>query len=521
MEHFELNDKKQISALKITEEQVISQIELFKKGMPYLKIDRPCTIGDGIRSISKEALKDLAEIFYEYGKERQPIKFVPASGAASRMFKTLFNFKNQYPQIQRDSVALKARNRDKDSLYLLAFMDGIRQFAFYDDLKSVMGENDLNAETLIDEGHFKEVVDYLLGQKGLGYAQLPKALLLFHKYPDGNRTAFEEHLVEAAYYSKDAYGICRLHFTVSPEHKQTFENFLKKIVRRYEKHFGIRFSVGFSVQERATDTIAVDLDNKPFRLNDGTIFFRPGGHGALIENLRHINGDIIFIKNIDNVVPDRLKDQTFQWKRALGGCLIQIQQKIFSYLEGLTKKPLDEGFLDEALEFTKNYLCIIPPKGEDVMSINEKQAFLITKFNRPIRVCGMVRNEGEPGGGPFWVRAKDGSLSLQIVERAQIDTKSEEQKSIFRSSVYFNPVDIVCGVRDRHGKAYDLRQYVDPEAGLISIKSKGSRELKALELPGLWNGAMSGWITVFFEVPLITFNPVKTINDLLREQHQP
>jgi len=383
-----------------------------------------------------------------------------------------------------------------------------------------MSEDGLDIDTLTDDGHFKEVIEYLLGQKGLGYTQLPKALLVFHRYADGNRTAFEEHLVEAVEYVRDVNGMCRLYFTVSPEHKQAFEDFLRKIVPRYEKHYGIQFSVEFSVQERATDTIAVDLENKPFRLNDGTIFFRPGGHGALIENLSNIDGDIIFIKNIDNVVHDRLKDQTFQWKRALGGCLIQIQQKIFFYLERLTKKPLDEELLDEAIEFAKNDLYIIPSNSEDMTSSKEKQAFLISKLNRPVRVCGMVRNKGEPGGGAFWVKSKDGSLSLQIVESAQIDPESEEQQSVFRSSMYFNPVDIVCGVRDRHGKAYDLRHYVDPEAALISIKSEDGRELKALELPGLWNGAMSDWNTIFIEVPLITFNPVKTINDLLREQHQ-
>ena len=523
MEHFKLsdNDKKQIGKLGISEEQTISQIELLKKGVPYLKLDRPCTVGDGIRAVLKEELKELAKIFDEYGREREILKFVPASGAASRMFRTLFNLNNQYPQIQRDSVILRAQKGDKDNQHLLTFMDGIRKFAFYDDLKSVMGENDLDTDTLTDDGCFKEIIGYLLGQEGLGYAQLPKALLMFHRYSDGNRTAFEEHLVEAAEYVRDANGICRLHFTVSPEHKQDFEGFLKKIVPRYEEHYGIKFSVEFSVQERATDTIAVDLENKPFRLNDGTIFFRPGGHGALIENLSNIERDIIFIKNIDNVVHDRLKDQTFQWKRVLGGCLIQIQQKIFSYLKRLKDEPLDEELLDEAIEFAKNDLCIILPMDECVISVKEKQAFLISKFNRPIRVCGMVRNEDEPGGGPFLVSSKDGSLSLQIVESAQIDPGSEEQQSIFRSSIYFNPVDIVCAVRDRHGKAYDLRHYVDPEAALISIKSKDGRELKALELPGLWNGAMSDWNTIFVEVPLITFNPVKTINDLLREQHQP
>ena len=514
-------DKKQIRALGITEDHVLSQIERFEKGAPYLKLDRPCTIGDGIKVISEEELEALTVIFKESTTKRRLTKFVPASGAASRMFKALLRFNNEYTQTQRTSIASQAQQGDGDSQHVLAFMDGIRQFAFLDDLESAMAVDGLDPETLISSGEFKEVIDYLLTQKGLGYAQRPKGLLKFHKYPDGNRTAFEEHLVEAANYAKDGKGTSCLHFTVSPKHRKRFEALLETIRSRYKENYGAHFDVSFSVQEKSTDNVAVDLENKPFRLNDGSILFRPGGHGALIENLNDTKGDIIYIKNIDNVVPDRLKDQTFLWKKALGGYLIKTQQKIFYFLERLAEGPPDKVLLEEALEFVEHDLCIIPPGSQALTSDEAKQDFLLSRLNRPIRVCGMVRNQREPGGGPFWVEDRDGSLSLQIVETAQIDPESEAQQSILRSSTHFNPVDIVCGVLDWEGKAFDLRHFVDPEAVFISMKSKEGQDLKALELPGLWNGAMSYWHTIFVEVPVITFNPVKTINDLLRKEHQP
>ncbi len=513
-------DKKQIEAREITQEKVISQIEMFKKGAPYLELNRPCTIGDGIRSIAEEELKQLSMIFEEYAPRKGLIKFVPASGAASRMFKTLLRFNNEYEQIQKNSIASKTRQGDKDNQHLLTVIDGIRQFAFYNDLKSVMAGDGFDADTLIGSGEFKEIIDYVLMQKGLGYAKLPKGLLKFHKHPNGNRTAFEEHLVEAADYVRDKNKMCHLHFTVSPEHRAGFDALLETVRAQYEEYYGVRFSVNFSIQEKSTDTIAVDVDNNPFRDSDGTMLFRPGGHGALIENLNKLKGDIIFIKNIDNVVPDRLKDQTFLWKRVLGGCLIQTQQKLFHYLEKLSAGPMDDELRHSAFEFAENDLGLRPPHGQGFTNEQEIQDFLVSKFNRPLRVCGMVKNVGEPGGGPFWVEAKDGSLSLQIVESAQVDSESEEQQKILISSTHFNPVDIVFAVRDFSGNPFDLRKYVDTGAVFIAGKSKDGRELKALELPGLWNGAMADWNTIFVEVPLITFNPVKTINDLLRKEHQ-
>jgi len=399
-------------------------------------------------------------------------------------------------------------------------MDGIRRFAFYEDLESALAGEGHDMEAFIEADRFKEVIDFLLTEKGLGYAGLPKGLLRFHKYETESRTPFEEHLVEAADYARDENRVCSIHFTVSPEHREGFETLLESIRSPFQDKYNARFDVTFSVQEKSTDTIAVDPDNSPFSQKDGTLLFRPGGHGALIENLNNLKGDIIYIKNIDNVVPDRLKGETFLWKRLLGGCLIRTQQKLFSYLEKLTAGPADREFLREAFEFAENELCISPPDGRDFTSDGEKQDYLVGMFNRPVRVCGMVQNVGEPGGGPFWVKAGDGSISPQIVESAQVDRMSEDQQKILTSSSHFNPVDLVCGVRDFKGEPFDLRAFVDHNAVFISQKSKDGRDLMALELPGLWNGAMAHWNSIFVEVPLITFNPVKTINDLLRKEHQ-
>jgi hypothetical protein len=515
---FTKDDLNQIRRIGTTPEKVLSQIDLFKKGTPYLKLVRPCTAGDGIRSISADEIKQLAAIYEKKSPGESLIKFVPASGAASRMFKTLLQFSNGNVKIEKDMITPAARQREGDSRDMLTFMDGIRRFAFFDDLNSVMAKDGLDIDGLINAGRFKEAIDYLLTSKGLGYASLPKGLIKFHHYPDAARTAFEEHLVEAAHYVKTGAGVCSLHFTVSPEHQQRFEDLLRDVRARYQKKYDAQFQVEFSLQKTSSNTIAVDLDNQPFRLEDGTLFFRPGGHGALIENLNSLSGDIIFIKNIDNVVPDRLKEHTFLWKKVLGGCLIQVRQKIFSYLERLIKGPASSELIQETFDFVSAELCIAP---SDRQNLTDKQDFLINLLNRPTRVCGMVKNVGEPGGGPFWVDSQDRSRSIQIVENAQVDPDSEGQKRILASATHFNPVDIVCAIRDFRGAPFDLRRFVDPGAVFIAEKSNNGRAIKALELPGLWNGAMADWNTVFVEVPLITFNPVKTINDLLRGEHQP
>lgn len=517
---FSREDLNQIKDLGIREEQVVSQLEAFQRPEPYLRLKRPCTMGDGIRTIPEEELPKLFEYHREAANQGRCLKFVPASGAATRMFELLLWFYTYESSLKRDEIARRAEAGEPKCKDLLVFVVGVHRFAFFDVLKQVMAKAGLDIHALMEGGRFGEIFEYLLTPRGLNYANLPKGLLKFHRYPDESRTAFEEHLVEAAEYVPNDRGICRLIFTVSPEHQEGFEMLLQRVRNLYETKYHVQFQVNFSMQKQSTNTIAVDLENRPFRLDDGRLLFRPSGHGALIQNLNDLKGDIIFIKNIDNVVPDRLKGPTFTWKRALAGHLAKIQKRIFSYVEKLTAGIDEDQLLNEALEFGRTELLLSIPGGQRLGSTREKRKFLLSRLNRPLRVCGVVKSQGEPGGGPFWVEGRDGALSLQIVEEPQVDPDSVGQQEIWGSATHFNPVDIVAGVRDYRGNPFDLRQYVDPNAILITRKSKDGRELKALELPGLWNGAMAHWNTIFVEVPLITFNPVKTINDLLRPEHQ-
>jgi len=518
---FTESDLEQIRILGVTEGQVQSQIAIFEKGRAHLKLSRPARVGDGIIRISEDAMETMNLHHQEAASTGRMLKFVPASGTASRMFKVLVKFNNENEMISREELARRAAQGEQEAKECLTFLDGIRRFAFFEDLKRVMSQNGFDLESLLGKGQIKEILEYLLTVKGLDYASLPKGLLKFHRYHDGSRTAVEEHLVEAAAYVQDAAKRCRIHFSVSPEHRDGFTAFLEGVKGRYEAKLAVEYQVAFSVQKPSTNTIAVDMADRPFRDQDGWIVFRPGGHGALIENLNDIQGDIIYIKNIDNVVPDRLKGETLKWKRILGGFLVATQKRIFGYLNQFTEGSTDTQRIEDALAFVSESLQIPPPEGGLPQSLEAKKEYLVTKLNRPIRVCGVVRNVREPGGGPFWVEENDGSQSLQIVENAQVDKKSEKQQKIWNSATHFNPVDIVCGVRDFRGEPFDLSQYVDRDAVIISQKSKDGRELKALELPGLWNGAMADWISLFVEVPLLTFNPVKTVNDLLRQEHQP
>ncbi len=517
---FSREDLKQIRSLGITIEQITSQLEAFRRPEPYLRLNRPCTIGDGIRTITEEELPALFEHQREAANQGQCLKFVPASGAATRMFEFLLWFYNHEPRMDQAEIARRAEAGERKCKDLLEFMAQIECFAFFDTLREVMTNAALDIHALMKRGRFRQVLEYLLTSRGLNYANLPKGLLAFHRYPDESRTTFEEHLVEAAEYVRNDRGICRLHFTVSPEHREGFEGLLEKVRPPYETEYNVQFRVDFSIQKQSTNTIAVDTENRPFRLEDGRLLFRPSGHGALIENLNDLEGDVIFIKNIDNVVPDKLKGPTFTWKKALAGYLVKLQKRIFRYVEKLAEGMEEDQFLNEALEFATAELRLFIPEGRRLEAPGKKREFLLSALNRPLRVCGIVESQGEPGGGPFWVEGRDGSLSLQIVEEAQVDPHSVEQREIWRSATHFNPVDIVAGVRDYRGNPFDLRKYVDPNAILITKKSQDGRALKALELPGLWNGAMAHWNTIFVEVPLITFNPVKTMNDLLRPEHQ-
>lgn len=399
------------------------------------------------------------------------------------------------------------------------YFDNLENFAFYGALDEQCRKNEgKSIKELTAEGNYKAVVANMLEAKGLNYGQLPKGLLLFHKYENGPRTPMEEHLVEGALYAA-SNGEAHVHFTVSHEHMPLFRKMVEDKADIYAKTYGIKYDITFSEQKPSTDTVAANPDNTPFRTDEGRLLFRPGGHGALIENLNEIDADIIFIKNIDNVVPDRLKGDTVEYKQVIAGVLVTLQQKAFDYLHLLDTGIYIHDQLEEIIRFVQQDLCC---RKQDIKNLEDAELviYLRNKLNRPMRVCGVVKNVGEPGGGPFLTYNQDGTISLQILESSQIDKSNKEYMEMFTKGTHFNPVDLVCAVKDYKGQPFNLPDFVDKSTGFISSKSKSGKELKALELPGLWNGAMSDWNTIFVEVPLSTFNPVKTVNDLLREQHQ-
>jgi len=498
-------DRQMLQKKGISEAQINEQLNRFKAGFPFLRIEKAATLGNGINQIDND---DINFYLLEWKKYMQNnagvVKFVPASGAASRMFKNLFEF-------------LDAGYSEPENDFEKKFFNEITKFAFYRDLNQVCIKNARkDIPELIVDKNYKEIVANLLHEKGLNYGFLPKGLLKFHCHKDGSRTPVEEHLIEGVLYAQaDRVNV---HFTVSPEHRPFFEKLLAEKQAAYEKKYNVKFDVSFSEQKSSTDTIAADAGNEPFRENTNLVF-RPGGHGALIENLNDITADIVFIKNIDNVVPDSLKDVTVTYKKLLAGVLVNIQEFIFNYLNILDNGNPSAEEIAEIIEFLQKDLNISGVET-DTMEMPELLDYLYSKLNRPIRVCGMVKNEGEPGGGPFFTENEDGTVSLQILESSQIDTSKPHEKELWQQSTHFNPVDLVCAVKNYKGEKFDLTDFVDENTGLISLKSKNGKELKALELPGLWNGAMSDWNTIFVEVPIQTFNPVKTVNDLLRVEHQ-
>lgn len=496
-------DFDQIDAQGASTALVDQQIHHFVDGFPFLHVIRAATIGDGIIHVADNQLTRYIRQYDEQAGDLALIKFVPASGAATRMFKSLFS-------------ALEGKS-DKATDQ---FFERLDDFAFYDDLKAALAKDDLELTQLVAANDRQTVLTYLLTDKGLNYGNLPKGLLKFHNYADGPRTPVEEHLVEGAAYA-NANGLVNVHFTVSPEHRQHFEALINNELADYESWLGVNIQVAFSEQKKATDTISVNPDNTPFRNLDGTLLFRPAGHGALIENLNDIDADLVFIKNVDNVVPDELKETTVTYKKVLATVLLDAQKQLFRFQELLASNVPSEGVMTEVDEFLQQTLCVAPPDGFANLTTPEKLTYFRQKLDRPIRACGMVKNVGEPGGGPFWAKNADGSVSLQVVESAQIDMDDASQKALFEQATHFNPVDLVCGLKNRQGEKYHLPDFRDPLTGFITAKSKDGKDLKAQELPGLWNGAMANWNTLFVEVPLITFNPVKTVNDLLRAEHQP
>ena len=476
---FSREDLQQIESHGLTLSQVEQQIENFRHGFPYLKIVRAASAGDGVQVLSEEEVASAVERYEKLSEELRVVKFVPASGAATRMFKELFEYINE----------------DKRTAGIDKLLDNIEKFAFWPEL----------SEYVMPDSPDEEIVEEIV-VGGLGYGSKPKGLVTFHAFEDGARKAVEEHLVEGAMYARCGDEVY-IHFTVSEEHKSGFWDVLAHTQPIYEERYGVKYNISFSVQKPSTDTIAVNPDNTPFRTDDGKLLFRPAGHGALIDNLNDIEADIIFVKNIDNVTTDARRGDTIKYKKALAGVLLELQEQAFVYLKVL---EVGGGEIETIAEFVEKKLCVKLPE-------NYNSQILKQVLDRPIRVCGVVRNQGEPGGGPFWVDLGGGIESLQIAESSQI---APEDMHLMKSATHFNPVDLVCGVMDSRERKFDLTKYTDPATGFISSKSSGGRELRAQELPGLWNGAMANWNTVLVEVPITTFSPVKVVQDLLRPEHQ-
>ncbi|WP_274474075.1 DUF4301 family protein [Mangrovimonas aestuarii] len=510
------HDIQQIKNKGLTETQVEAQIELFKKGTPFVNLKSAATIDDGIRKVSIENKQKYIGEFEKKRESLDMLKFVPASGAATRMFKAFYNFLNEF-DVEQDTINAYINTQKDNELSL--FLIGLEKLPFYhlvmDRIREFYPEYDSFS---VDKQKWC-FIKVMLDEDKLNYGHFPKGLLPFHKYKGRITSAFEEHLFEAALFSSDSQR-AKLHFTISESHNGSFDREYERIESFVEEKAKSKFDVSFSYQKGSTDTIAVTMDNEPFRKEDGSMLFRPAGHGALLQNLNEQDADIIFIKNIDNVVVYQYEEEVAKYKKMLAGILLEAQQHIFSYLNELeTEEPSEERIFEMA-NYLSNNLNIVIHEEFEKYSQKYQIEYLVEKLNRPIRVCGMVKNEGEPGGGPFWVKSDSGKVSLQIVEGSQIDKEDKIQKRILSEATHFNPVDLVCGVKDYQGNKFDLSKYVDHSAVFISNKTKDGKELKALELPGLWNGSMAYWNTIFVEVPLVTFNPVKTVVDLLKPAHQ-
>ncbi|MFI8377562.1 DUF4301 family protein [Leeuwenhoekiella sp. NPDC079379] len=496
----------------LTTKQVASQIELFVNGVPNVKLVSAATTSNGIFQLSDQETLTYRDAYEQKKADIDILKFTPASGAASRMFKSVFKFLEDYNAEKETVNAYLERTGSKA---MRAFFDNYEKFPFYNRIV-----DHLNDAELADENSKKYAfVKKMMGAKGEDYGNLPKGLIPFHYYGSYSVTAFEEHLYEAAAYAAKS-GHAKLHFTVSPEHKEAFEAQLKEVETSVSTKTNTNFKVDYSFQKPETDTIAVTLDNKMYRKEDGSLLFRPGGHGALIENLNDVDADVIFIKNIDNVLVNSRIEKLAKSKRTLAGVLLAKQEQVFKYAELLANDSITDAELETLVAFLETEFSTRISDAYSNFSNAEKKKYLAEILDRPLRVCGMVKNEGEPGGGPFWVEDENGKIALQIIESAQVNTKDAKQEEIFKNSTHFNPVDIVAGVRNYKGEKYNLLDYVNPDLAFIAYKTDGGTEIKALELPGLWNGAMARWNTLFVEVPLETFNPVKTVNDLLKPSHQ-
>ncbi|MBN1971141.1 MAG: DUF4301 family protein [Candidatus Delongbacteria bacterium] len=505
---FNGKDMEIINAHDLTTEKLTKQIDFFKKGQQFVKLLKPATVGDGIFRFTENEIDSFIDKFEKGLSLVKVIKFVPASGAATRMFKNLLHFKNSYDEF---SINLKSTIDKEGKNYesLLKTMKNLSNFAFYDKADEMTG---YGIDFLIDEKKYSKVLSILFDKEKMNLSAKPKAFIEFHKYEEEVRTALEEHIVEGINYTKSLDGNINLHFTISKEHENEFLTLTESLKQKYGEY---KLNIEHSFQNPATDTIAVNPDNTPFRGEDGKIVLRPAGHGALLSNLNDLEADMVFIKNIDNVVPDKLKETTYRYKKFMGGLLMEIKENIHELLFELNSGNYNS---EKIISFIKRYYDN-DFELQNGISDEEKFNAFYQFLNRPVRICGMVKNEQETGGGPFWIEYK-GNKSLQIIESAQIDRSIKSNDDMIKNSTHFNPVDIVYSSKDFEGDFFNLENYVDNDQAFISEKSQNGKNLKALELPGLWNGSMADWLTIFVEVPLITFNPVKEVNDLLKEEHQ-
>ena len=513
---FSSHDFVQIYEHGISLDAIQNQLTIFEKGVSKIILDRPAINYDGIFKLAEDDFELYAQSFDQKKKGLKLKKFVPASGAASRMFKFLNEFLNEF-DIENESInAYINRKKEKN---LPMFLVGLEKFPFYQKVNDKLIDTfpDFNSwERDKKNYHF---IRMMLSSEYFDFANKPKGVLDFHKYKNHIATPVEEHLNECAFYAS-SNSISHLHFTVSESHQQLFEEVINSVKVKIQDKLMTTLHVGFSFQDKATDTIAVDLNNEPFRNEKGNLVFRPAGHGALINNLNNLDADVIFIKNIDNVIQNHIEEIAL-YKKALAGILLNLQEQIFDCLYQIDNGVINENDIETIIRFMNESLNVAIIDDFNKYTLENKIAFIKDKLDRPIRVCGMVKNEGEPGGGPFWVSDSKGNLSLQIVESSQIDSNNPEQMAIVAKSTHFNPVDLVCAIKNHKGEKFDLLQFVNHKTGFVVTKNKNGNELKAYELPGLWNGAMAKWITVFVQVPLVTFNPVKTVNDLLKPAHQP
>jgi hypothetical protein len=513
---FSDNDIQQITQKGLTVNAVEAQIEAFKAGLPFVNLSAVATIGNGIKVCSVKEKQQFIDYFDNQRHSVSIHKFVPASGAATRMFKTLFKFIEDYNPEDETINSYINRNKETD---LSVFLVGIEKLPFYKIVLKNLEQFYPDFNEFSNDHQKFYFVKTMLDTDKLNYGFFPKGLLPFHEYKDHLATAFEEHLFEAALYAS-SNNEAHLHFTISEKYKDIFDEEFQRIQAIVERKTNTKFYISFSYQKEATDTISVTLKNDIYREDNGELHFRPSGHGALLDNLNNIDADIIFVKNIDNVVVYKYEKEVAEYKKMLAGLLLLLQNETFNHLKTLENKGVSEDDVVKIAEFLSNKLNVKISIEFEKYSLKYQIEYLIEKLNRPIRVCGMVKNEGEPGGGPFWVKDESGTISLQIVESAQIDKKSKIQKELLKKATHFNPVDLVCGIKNYKGEAFDLQKFVDPITAFITMKTKVDKDIKALELPGLWNGSMAYWNTIFVEVPLITFNPVKTVTDLLKPTHQ-